>query len=143
METSESASLGPRKPYLGVPFCSAGCVAPSSQDSPPAGASRVPTSPPAGLETWVPDLPRSAHLPHCPVIWPGPPYLRITSSFNTMILRITTVRRPLTMIECAMYGLVKASASPNSSSLHGSGHTACLTELKHRSLPEVTVRSGQ
>lgn len=64
MQTSESASLGPRKPYLGVPFCSAGCAAPSSQEPPPAGASRVPTSPPAGLETWVPDLPRSARLPH-------------------------------------------------------------------------------
>lgn len=87
---------------------------------------------------------------HCPVIWPGPPYLRITSLFSVMILRImtvlttaTTVRRPLTTTECAVCGLVKPATSPNSSSLHGRGHTACLTELTHRSLPKVTVRSRQ
>ena len=144
VETSESASLGPRKPYPGVPFCSAGCVPPSCQDPqeyPPHALLpwRLGSRTCPGLHTC---LPLPCHLARTRT--------RITSLFNIMVLRImtvlttaTTVRRPLTMTECAVYGLVKPSTSPNSSSLHGRGHTACLTELTHRSLPEVTVRSRQ
>lgn len=151
VETSESASLGPRKSYLGGPLLLCRLCAPLLSGS-PAGRSIKSTH----LTPCCPgDLrpgPARVCTPasHCPVIWPGPPYLRITSSLNTVILRMmtvmtttTTVGTPLTMIECAMYGLVKPSASPNPGSLHGRGHTAWLTELKHRSLPEVTVRSRQ
>lgn len=152
VETSESASLGPRKPYLGGPLLLCRLCAPLLS-RPPAGRSIESThlTPccPGGLRPGPAGVCTPAS--HGSVIWPGPPYLRTTSSFNTVILRMMTVmtttttviRRPLTMTEGAMYGLVKPSASPNPGSLHGRGHTAWLTELKHRSLPKVTVRSRQ